>query len=246
MRHVYRPAARNLLAAVFFLPLLAAFGAQAGSFTIDPVKVMLSADKPAAVVRVKNPEDSEITVQVESLAWSQEQGDDRLEPTPGLLAMPPTFTLEPNAEQIVRVGLREPAPETTERAYRLHFRELPPPAKPGFKGLRVALQISIPVFVAPPQDAEAEPSWHAELRPDGPLAVTVANAGNAHLRIARLQVSRPDDDTAIAGDGELTYVLPGSRRQWLLEPDRPPSEGDTLQITIHSNGRTSHTRVVVE
>lgn len=246
MRNVYRPAARNLLAAFFFLPLLAAFGAQAGSFTIKPVKVTLSADKPAAVVRVRNPEDSEITVQVESLAWSQEQGDDRLEPTRALLAMPPTFTLEPDAEQIVRVGLREPAPEATERAFRLHFRELPPPAQPGFKGLRVALQISIPVFVTPSQEVEAEPTWHAELRPDGPLAVTVVNAGDAHLRIARLQVSRPNDDRALAGDTGLSYVLPGNRRQWLLETDRSLSEGDPLQITIHSNGRTSHTRVVVE
>lgn len=245
MAHTHRPAAGSFLAAGL-LSLLAALDAHAGSFTIEPVKVMLSAEKTTAVVRVKNPEDSATTVQVESMAWSQEGGDDRLEPTRALLAMPPTFSLAPDGEQIVRVGLSKPASTGTEQAYRLHFRELPPPASPSFKGLRVALQISIPVFVAPPGEAAPEPSWRAELRRDGRLAVTVANTGNAHLRIARLQISRSDDGALIAGDGELIYVLPGNRRVWLLEPNRPLTAGDPLQITIHNNGRTSHARIVVE
>ena len=62
--------------------------ASAGTFTISPLRVDLSQGTPAAALTVRNEENVEVVIQVETLQWSQAGGQDVLEPTRDLVGSP--------------------------------------------------------------------------------------------------------------------------------------------------------------
>ena len=137
----------GLLASVAALGL-PPMSAHAGSFSISPIRLDLSATARTAALTVRN-DDREALVQAEIMLWEQVDGQDRLTPTRDLLVSPAVFTLPPNGSQLVRVALRSPpADATRELSYRLILQEVPQTASPGFSGLQVALRLSVPVFVA--------------------------------------------------------------------------------------------------
>ena len=92
--------------AIFFASVSAV---HAGAFSVNPVRVTLSAKQPVAALTVRNESNEPTLVQLEALAWSQSLGKDVTIPSADVLATPPIFTLAPNGSQIVRVGLRRPA-----------------------------------------------------------------------------------------------------------------------------------------
>src|SRR6185436_10193437 len=103
-------------ASVFGLPSMPA---HAGSFSISPIRLDLSAGAKTAALTVRN-DAQEVLVQAEMMLWEQVDGEDRLTPTRDLLVSPAVFTLPPNGSQLVRVALRHvPADVTRELAYRL-------------------------------------------------------------------------------------------------------------------------------
>ena len=79
---------------------------------------------------VRNEENVEVVIQVETLQWSQADGQDVLEPTRDLVGSPLVFTLPPNGTQLVRVALRRTPDERRELSYRLVVQEVPPPPSP--------------------------------------------------------------------------------------------------------------------
>lgn len=219
--------------------------ALAGSFSVDPVKVELTPSRPAATLRVTNTQDSDITIQVDTHAWSQRAGEDVLTPASELLAMPPTFTLGPGEQQIVRVGLRRPVVPDRELAYRLSFREVPIPRERG-AGLQMALHLNLPVFVQPPEAPEPRPVWRAERLDDGRLRVTVSNNGSGHYKFSEWVLRRGEDQAVMAREKKLVYVLPGTERHWTVTPDRALTAGDGLDIVLTSYGRTVRAQATVQ
>src|SRR6185312_9864851 len=144
-------------AALWGLALLTAgvSTALAGSFTVNPVRLTLSATQAVAAVTVKNVGDEATVVQLETSSWTQHDGQDVLTSSSEILATPPIITIPPGASRIIRVGLRRAPDPQRELTYRLFLREVPPP-EPLAQSLRVALLISMPVFVVPPQSVAPE------------------------------------------------------------------------------------------
>lgn len=227
----------NRLGAGFLALALPAQLALAGSFSVDPVKVELTPARPAATLRVTNTQHSEITIQADTHAWSQHAGEDVLAPTSELLVVPPTFTLGPGEQQIVRVGLRRPAVPDRELAYRLSLREVPRPRERG-AGLQMALHLNLPVFVQPSEPPEPRPVWRAERLADGRLSVFVSNQGSGHYRFSEWTLRHGESKAVMARDKKLVYILPGADRHWTLTPDRTLAVGDRLEILLTGYGRT--------
>jgi len=194
--------------------LLVQAPADAGQFSISPLRLDLAAGATTAALTVRNDEATPVVIQGQGLAWSQEGGQDTLTPSRDLLISPVVFTLPAGGSQLVRVALRG-APDTVrELAYRITLQEVPQPAAPGFTGLQVALRLSLPVFVAPASPATPELRWAASRLADGRLHVVAHNDGLAHARIRRFVV-KPGPDAATAFEqATLAYVLPGASRQW--------------------------------
>ena len=194
----------------------AAGAAFAGSLQVDPVRIDLSASEKTAAITLRNGGDEPIVVQIDALAWAQELGNDVYTPTQGLFVTPPIVTIPAGGEQLVRTALRSAPDASRESAFRIYFQEVPPPPKPGFRGLQVALRIGIPVFVQPAAGAAApRPQWSAVRTGAGQIRLSVANEGNGHLKVGALALFAPGAEPALATEG-LAYVLPGQRREWLI------------------------------
>jgi fimbrial chaperone protein len=212
--------------------------AQAANFTVTPVRVELSPSQPTSALTVRNEmSDESVVVEVRTMAWSQKDGEDEYASAPDLLATPPIFTLAPGATQVIRVGLRRPPSADHEVSYRLYLREVPPPPKPGFAGVQIALEMSLPVFAKPRAPSAPSLQWQVDAKPDGPLSLSVTNAGNAHVQVANLVLTAGNVDRPVGTYPGFAYVLPGQTRRLLLKAgDRTPAgPGGTMHLKAYSD-----------
>jgi fimbrial chaperone protein len=212
------------------LMLAAAGTAAAGTFSIAPVRVELSGAQRTAVLTVHNDDAAALVVQVSTLNWAQAAGEEVYGVTRELLATPPVFTLPPNGEQIVRVALRRDPDAARELDYRLLLAEVPQPVDKSFTGLRVALRLSIPVFVKAVSPTPAALVWRAQWQADGQLAVSASNAGQAHVQVSDFTL-RFAGSEATARGVVSRYVLPGSTVTWKIAPPTGVAQGSAM--TIH-------------
>lgn len=197
------------------LPLLLSWQSLwAGSFAISPLRVEFSPRNETQVVRITNEGAKTLSIQVDSLRWSQDQeGNDRFDPAGNVIAVPTVFSVEPGQRQIVRVGILDPAYSQVEQSYRLFFTELAPPATDAEPGVSMRLRISIPAFVAPADDPRPRLSLESFTR-DGDLArVTLKNTGNQHVQVRRLSLhAAPSSEGQIIESAGGVYLLPGTQR----------------------------------
>jgi fimbrial chaperone protein len=218
------------LAAAIWLP-----SASAGTFTISPLRVDLSQATSTAALTVRNEENVEVVIQVETLQWSQADGQDALDPTRDLIASPLVFTLPPNGTQLVRVALRRAPDERRELSYRLVVQEVPPPPSPDFTGLQVALRMSLPVFVAAATPSRPELEWSVARDADGALTVTAKNASESHARVLGFSVTPATATVPAFEQPVAAYVLPGTARHWRFD-ENGGAYAATTRYRLH--GRT--------
>lgn len=222
-----------------WLGLLAALPAGASTFNISPIRAELTGVHRTGVLTLTNADDDAVVVQVHVLAWSQQNGEERLDETRDLLVTPPVLQIPAKGEQIVRVALRREPDALRELTYRVIFEEVPQAAPVNFTGLRVALRLSVPIFVAPTQgQAAAVLTWEAHRLQDGDVEVAATNHGTGHLQVSDFNLG----SGGRSGLQGMTskYVLPGSRMTWTLRsnggtdgllPARPNGTG----IVIHGH-----------
>lgn len=216
--------------------------AYAGSFSVSPVRATLSARQSAGSLTVRNDGEGPSVIQIEIVAWSQKDGREVFVPTSEILATPPIFTVPAGGSQVVRVGLRR-APDTKrELTYRMFLQEVPPPPRPGFQGLQVALRISVPVFVLPMAEARRALAWSSVPVDQGQFKLRVTNTGNAHAQIANFTLSRPQGEQ-LTTQQVAAYVLPGESREWPVKSTIQP--GAVLHLTAKTDGDDVQTEVTV-
>lgn len=204
----------RLLAWVTFAVLHPAANVHAASFTVNPVRIVLSAAMPSAVLQVENTQPLPVTIQLSTMAWAQPDGKDELRPSRDILATPQIFTLKPGATQIVRIGLLRKIDAEQEASYRVLLDEIPPPPAPDFRGLQVALRISLPVFIQPA--GEASPCIVASVRSgdEKQLRLALTNLGKAAAQLQGLTVHPNREPLQIlAAHPSAVYVLPGQTRE---------------------------------
>ena len=213
------------------LALAAPVASWAGSFQVNPVRVELSSAKRSAVERVTNTGNEAVVVQISVMSWTQDNGKNVLAPTREIIVSPPIATIGPGKEQIVRLGLRRAPDPHRELSYRLFVQEVPPPPKPGFQGLQVALRIGLPIFVQP-REGQAKPAlvWTARLTDSRTLHLSLQNQGTGHIQISDVKLSEPGQKESVAEQGGLAYVLAGQSRQWDLTLKKPLKKNERLSL----------------
>lgn len=122
---------------------------------------------------------------------------------------------------------------------------MPPPPKPGFQGLQVALRMSLPIFVQPSKaGAKATLVWNLELQGDDSLQLRLDNKGSGHIQISEISIYQPGRDEAIAAQALLVYVLPGQSRAWEFKTQAgrlKPS--DRLRLKVSTDAGTVDTEI---
>jgi fimbrial chaperone protein len=219
----------------FVLMLLCSRGGIAGSFEVNPIRIDLSANTRSAALSVRNSGDEAVVVQTSIVSWTQENGQDVYAPTKEILGTPPIATIPPGGEQILRLGMRRAPDAVKELTYRVFLQEVPPPPKPGFQGLQVALRLSLPIFVQPRQGpAKATLVWNLELQGDDTLQLRLDNKGTGHIQVSEIALFQPGQEQAVASQSSLVYVLPGQSRAWELKTQTvrlKPTDRLRLKVT---------------
>lgn len=226
--------------------LLGCACAQAGSLSVMPVVVGLSAQKSRESITVTNQASQSSTIQVDVRSWTQRNGQDVFDGTAEVLINPEVFTLEPGQSQILRMGWRGDRPLDAERTYRIFLREVPPAAarSPGATGaeasatptrVQVLLELRIPVYVAPRQAAPSL-TWSARQTDERHIEVKLRNQGNVHAVVHDLQLSTSSGERIGPALGVNAAVLAGQERVWRL-----PSP-TTAQPDLGVDVRVNHDR----
>ena len=209
----------------------------AGSFSVNPVRVDLSAKQPVASVTVRNDGAEPTVVQLELMGWGQADNNDVYDSTSELLATPPLFTVPPGGSRVVRIGLRRRPDPLHELTYRLYLQEVPPPMDADFRGMRTTLRVGVPVFVAAISQTVPDLKWTTVAEPDGKIKLGLTNSGSEHIKIADLELTADSGGPHSSGVQRVaTYVLPGQKREWLLQMDGPVAPGSKVRIKAHTDG----------
>jgi fimbrial chaperone protein len=209
--------------------------AHASSFNISPVRAELGGAHHTEVLSLTNADDGPVVVEVRVVKWSQDDGADQLDDTRELLVTPPVLQIPGKGEQIIRVALRREPDPARETTYRVIFQEVPQAPTPDFTGLRVALRLSVPIFVAPAHgNAKADVSWDAHWLPSGELEVAATNNGNGHLQVIDFDLQLPGASAPVRGI-TAKYLLPGSRMVWTLAPPADAEKQGAISIHGHSD-----------
>jgi len=211
--------------------LAAAGNAAAGSFSLAPIRLEMDKAHSTGVLTLHNDADAPVTIQIESLAWSQPEDADHYAPSRDLIVTPPVFVVPAKGEQIVRVARRVKGETTSEVPYRLFFQEVPDSTPQAGTGLKIALRVGIPVFVTAP-GANADLSFTAQSDGKGGVEILATNKGRAHVQITDFEVtSEAGPVGSISGS---RYLLPGASSHWTLNPSGATPTG-LLKIRGHSD-----------
>lgn len=195
--------------------------AHSGSLGINPIRIDLSAAKPTAAVTLSNTGNAAMVIQLQIAKWSAAGAEDRYDPSQDILVTPPIFTIAPGAAQIVRMGLGSDVGADHELAYRLFAEEVPPPQKPGYQGLQVALRLGIPIFVQATQATQPKLQWSAIKTSTDTISLQVDNVGDAHARILTINLSPPGDSQIMASKMAASYLLPRQTKHWSVRLNKP-------------------------
>ncbi len=190
--------------------------AQAGQFSVSPVRIHMAARERAAAITLTNEGDTELVMQADIYQWRQNaDGQDELVLSEDMVLSAPIVKLAPRSRQVVRLALLRPRPQGMEQTFRLIVRELPEalPADAAVK-LRIAMAFSLPVFVSPP-GARRELSCAAERDPTVGVRAFCENQGTAYAQPIDF-VLQGNDGAPLASSQSGGYVLPGIRRGFEL------------------------------
>lgn len=217
------------------LAAVAAPTANAGSFSVSPVRIFMEARDRATGVTIINEGDTDLVMQAELFEWKQKpDGTDDLRPTQDLVLAPPILRLAKGARQVVRLANLRPPQPGEQLTYRLIVRELPEalqPTQPGVQ-IQVALAFSLPVFITPPGARRALQCSATRASPST-IRATCANQGQAYAQPSAMTLTTPGGNTLLSGDIKGGYILPGITRSFELasEGSRVPGGPAKLQVT---------------
>jgi fimbrial chaperone protein len=206
----------------------------AGNFTASPVQLRMPAAGSATSLTLENKGDEPVLIQASTMRWSQQDGEDLLEPTEDVVVSPPIFTVPPGGVQTVRIGLLRGADPARELTYRVFLQEVPPPPRPDRPGVAVALRLGLPLFVPPAGRTATKVDWDARTTEDGTIELSLSNVGTGHVQVldARLAL---EDGTVMAEVTPRAYVLAGQARSWRVKP-LAPWDGRPLRVVARTSG----------
>ncbi|MCY0858726.1 molecular chaperone [Cupriavidus sp. D39] len=196
----------------------------AGSFSVSPVRIYMKPRDRAVAVAIVNEGNSELVLQADLNAWSQQpNGADDLVLSDDLILSPPIIKLAPNARQVVRLAQLKPPDLSKELTYRLVVREVPEVTQLKDKTVQlpIALALSMPVFITPPN---AQRKLECQLVGAAKaLSITCANSGTAYAQVREVLLTR--DGNVLTRFNGGVYILPGASKTWALPASSPSSAG---------------------
>ena len=242
-RHPPQPRVASLarLATTLAFALLPLLSSHAGDLQVAPILLEFGSPQASQTLWLTNSGNAPLRAQIRVQHWTQDGGQELLQPSDVLLASPPLLDIDPGHSQLVRVLRAQPGSQTDESAFRLIIDELPGTASSASSSLRFLLRYSIPVFVLPagatPQlerSGKREPTNAGQLQGewsvrDGRATLSLHNHGTQRIRISQLSWASASGTPIDITPGLLGYVLAGKKMRWTLPlPTVLPANGTLL------------------
>jgi fimbrial chaperone protein len=204
---------RSILVRAILTAMFASPGAMlhAASLQVAPVLVEVPAPGAASTLKLRNDGAKPINAQIRVFRWTQAGGADVLTPTDDVAASPPSASIKPGTDYTVRVVRTSKEPVAQEEAYRLLIDELPEGGSTSAATVNIDLRYSIPVFFTTPG---APPKLGFDFQGSNKPTITVSNAGDRRIRLAKLKFTDGRGLIANFGDGLAGYVLGRSSRNF--------------------------------
>lgn len=230
--------------------------AMANTVVIWPINPVIKAQDKAAALWLENAGDAPITLQVQSFAWSQQDGKDVFAPQQEVMATPALVTLAPKAKQLIRLTRLAPPPQEAERAYRLIIDEVPrtatgqqdangSAATAQAAAVNFRMRYSLPLFsYAPninPEKTEGDPqlAWRVTETQAGPQ-IEIRNQGQIHARLTAAKFTSGSQSWELSG-GLLGYVLAGRSMAFALPNDLSATAAQAATLSLSINGAPATT-----
>lgn len=196
--------------------LLACASIGATGLRTAPTRIVLDPGLSATEVSVSNTSDTPLHAQIRLYGWTQENGEDRLQPTREMAVSPPLIEIAPRQQQTVRIIRLGDTPADREASYRIIIDQLP---RQDVQGPQTILRYSAPVFALP--QVAGTHRLTASLQRQGPgWLLRIDNHGTRHARLADLEYRDADGSRLSIAQRLAGYVLPGQFKTWPL-PARP-------------------------
>ena len=210
-------AARRTLQQALLLPaLLTAMlpwpQAQAGQFSVSPVRIHMASRDRATAITLTNEGDTELVMQADIYHWKQQvDGQDDLVLSEDMILSPPILKLPPRSRQVVRLAMLRPVAAGVQQTYRLIVREIPEARETeNAVKLQIAMAFSLPVFISP-AGVRRDLQCTAQRGPVKEVRAVCENQGSAYAQPIDF-VLNSAGGTRLAGSQTGGYVLPGIRR----------------------------------
>jgi fimbrial chaperone protein len=231
--------ALGLCSGLAITALLPAPPAQAGQFSVSPVRIQMAARDRATAITLTNEGDTELVMQADVYLWKQKpDGQDDLQLTEDLILSPPILKLKPKSRQVVRLARLRPAPGGEQLTYRLIVREIPEAqVTEGTVKLQIAMAFSLPIFISPP-GTKRDLICTAERGAAQSIRAWCENQGNAYAQPIEF-VLKATDGSKLAAKDAGGYVLPGIRRAFdLSSASAGPIPAGEAQLQVRQDTGT--------
>jgi len=187
--------------------------------------------------------------QLSASRWDERRaGGIDLKPTTDVIVFPSLITLQPGHAAKIRVGTTAPA-DLHERTYRVVVDELPPLIKDAAgnvqTGVKVMTRTTVPVFVFAGV-AKGTPRVDAARVDNGNISFTVANGGNAHLRVSKVHVEARDAADQVKYEQHVAgwYVLANGARDYSFPIPADVCTGvRTVAVRVESDRGNAETKI---
>lgn len=215
-------------------PANATSSAPSARVTVAPLRLEMDGEKMQETLRVINPSDRPIGIQVRAFDWTQSDGEDVYAPTTDVLVSPAIVVIQPGDTQFFRVQRRALPPEG-ERRYRVAIDQLPDPEQAQSGTAMTRIRFTIPMFVDRAAASPADLAWTV----NGDT-LRVANRGQQSARMVSLALTDTVNSPVEIDGASLHYVHGGSWLEWKLPAGCPTGpltlqariEGDTQRVQV--------------
>lgn len=222
----------------FILLSLTNLGAQAGNFTVSSVNISMPSRQPTYALTITNESaDEPLSMQLDTFTWSQKDGQEVYEASKDILISPRVFNIAPAASQIVRIALRNRQDFSTEQTYRLFVKEIPSEKPLEEGGVRVALQMNIPVHIVPAKVERKSLEFKYLKLADGSFALSAHNPGNVYVKAVEVKIIDTATGLPLETAPPVIQVLAGATKVYpLANASAGNGPGKTLKIQAIGEG----------
>lgn len=159
----------------------------AGTIDVLPSIVKLSADQTVSSIQFRNTTDAEASFEIKVVEEIGVGEALQRVPTSDIVVSPPIFSVKPGNRQTVRFSVRKPKVSDTEIRYRLYAEQIPVAAVHEEPGIRMLLNLGIPIFISPRDERIALTGTPSE------KGLTIRNDGNVTVHVLGMEATGCDD-----------------------------------------------------